>query len=77
MLKTSLVGVPWVEVLAELMGLSQNRKITWGLMKMRNLLNFSSDRKRLGKPLRWWTFGEPGGVIRVFIPLRMSLLIIA
>ncbi len=41
-------------------------------MKLAELISVATEKT--GKPLRWWTFGEPGVFIRS-LSLRMSLLI--
>ncbi len=66
--KTSLVIIPWVEVL-RLMGVRSQIENLPGLDEDEKLAGtyFSSDKKRLGSLWDWWTFGEPGGVYSVFI----------
>ncbi len=63
-----LVGV-LPEVL-ELMGLEVKIERLLGLdedEKLTELISLVSDKKKTGKPCKWWTWREPGGVYSVFI----------
>ncbi len=76
-LKTSLCWCSLGRSHSELMGVrSQNRKIAPGLdedEKLAELISVATRKTR--KPLRWWTFGEPGGQAVRSLSLKGSLLI--